>query len=227
MRALALRSFGLALIVAMLTPGQASAFDLPREVCTRSPFSACSFLRDWYMDGDDMIIVVENGAIASSPDIVASSFVGSILLKFSSASAIPAVNGLTVAVDAAPTSRDWRIANNVGSEAGFEWDERFNVDGRGRDGSANRLLPGETFTLTISFDGTVPTDLALANWGVKWQAIGTELNCDEFDDDQPQCSDWAVVPEPITMVLLGTGLAGVGGAAALRRRRRGHDVTDA
>jgi hypothetical protein len=34
----------------------------------------------------------------------------------------------------------------------------------------------------------------------------------------------SVVPEPITMVLLGTGLAGVGGAGLLRRRRKNGDV---
>jgi hypothetical protein len=34
----------------------------------------------------------------------------------------------------------------------------------------------------------------------------------------------SAVPEPITMVLLGTGLAGVGGAGLLRRRRKNGDV---
>jgi hypothetical protein len=220
MRALALRSLGLALIVAMLMPGKASAFDdPPYQVCTGSPFSACSFLEDWSLNGDQMTIVIRNGAIGSPPDIVAGSFVGSILLKFKSAGVIPDVDVLEVDVQD-DGSRDWKVAKNVGNEVGFEWDERFNVNKK-----ENRLLPGETFTLTITFDGPVPADLALANWGVKWQDIGSaNPTCPEGEG---KCSDWAVVPEPITMVLLGTGLAGVGGAAALRRRRRGHDVTDA
>jgi hypothetical protein len=216
MRALALRSFGLALIVAMLTPGIASAFDLPNTVCTRSPFSACSFLESWSLSGNQMTIVIRNGDIGSSPDIVANSFVGSILVKFKSAGDIPDVDEVEVY---APDERDWKVAKNVGNEVGFPWSERFNVDGK-----ANRLLPGETFTLIIDFDDDVPADLELENWAVKWQDIGSADNCPAGEGE---CSDWAVVPEPITMVLLGTGLAGVGGAAALRRRRRDHDVTDA
>jgi len=38
--------------------------------------------------------------------------------------------------------------------------------------------------------------------------------------------DAQVTPEPVTMVLLGTGLVGVGGAALRRRRRNGSDHVD-
>jgi hypothetical protein len=56
----------------------------------------------------------------------------------------------------------------------------------------------------------------LANVAVQHQRVYS-ADCDASD---PYCqSDWAVVPEPITMILVGTGLAGIGGVAALRRRR--------
>lgn len=52
---------------------------------------------------------------------------------------------------------------------------------------------------------------------------------DEEPEDVPACVempyDTNVVPEPITMVLLGTGLAGIGGTA-LRRRRRDDELVE-
>lgn len=46
-----------------------------------------------------------------------------------------------------------------------------------------------------------------------------------YNTDDPACS--TVVPEPISMALLATGLAGLGGFSALRRRRKGLDVESA
>jgi len=40
------------------------------------------------------------------------------------------------------------------------------------------------------------------------------------------CGTPMVTPEPVTMLLLGSGLAGMGGFGLVRRRKKDHDVTN-
>lgn len=80
---------------------------------------------------------------------------------------------------------------------------------------------GDFHTLAVFhlvFD-VIPLDLE--NFAVQF----VNLNASSCGDD-PYCeSDWAVIPEPVTVILLGTGLVGVG-MARLRRRRRGLDIVE-
>jgi hypothetical protein len=62
------------------------------------------------------------------------------------------------------------------------------------------------------------------NWAAQVQHIGSSNPCPL--DDYFCESTWVVTPEPTTMILLASGLAGLGGAGFLRRRRRRNRLVD-
>ena len=75
----------------------------------------------------------------------------------------------------------------------------------------------------FTFSGDVTKELAM-RWHSQQLPDGSSVKCDtEGYGDYGPCN---VIPEPFTIALLGTGLAGIGGIGALRRRRKGHDVVD-
>ncbi|HWS54180.1 MAG TPA: cistern family PEP-CTERM protein [Pyrinomonadaceae bacterium] len=127
------------------------------------------------------------------------------------------INGFSGANVAGFTFRDGNLGN-VAQFNGVDLDFGFTTGNSGNFNGGfpnNGIAPGQSLTFTVSgagFGDNLTEEALCAAIYVRFQRVGTN---DDSDVGRPNGNN--PVPEPMTMILFGTGLAGV--AARARRRR--------
>ncbi|HEX8773032.1 MAG TPA: PEP-CTERM sorting domain-containing protein [Pyrinomonadaceae bacterium] len=141
---------------------------------------------------------------------------------------VPGANAFTGSVGAQPAGQNFSFVTSAGNvpqfnsaNLDFAFVTHVNNNGTGNFAGGNPptgIQPGATsatFTVNGDFTGFTQQQIADAIY-VRFQSLNT--NPDSDVGHGGTCTNCGQVPEPTTMVLLGTGLAGL--AAKVRKRRK-------
>jgi hypothetical protein len=200
------------IVLAGLGVGLLVAMPLSAERQCVPGFSACATLVSANFSGSTLVIQVTN---TSNNVENPGAFLGSLYLEFEGDAPGLASNYATVLYGSGMTEQ-WRVGAAKGQVGGFghDWDLQISDNAPGSKGgnSSLRLGPWETATIQVEFTDHVD-QLALGGehgFTAHMQGLGLD----------GEGSGFTVTPEPVSVVLFGSGLFGIGGVGMRRRRRK-------
>jgi len=134
------------------------------------------------------------------------------------------------AADDKDVTSSWQLGTNGLSGAGID---PAVIGTDTQNGINGGFSAPTTYSFTFSVTNWSDSYLAGAGFGIHGQGAGscsTKLSitntggAETVGSTSPDASCFSTTPEPITMTLVGTGLAGMGGMGLIRRRKKSTDL---